>query len=72
VKVICNKCYVGDIKISFINKQIQALEKLILSRGGSLHKDEKRDRVIGVRQWTYENWASLVLPRMILTMSFLS
>ena len=37
-----------------MNDQIQALEKAILSRGGSLHKDEKRDRVIRVRQWTYD------------------
>ena len=37
-----------------MKEQTLALEKAILSRGGSLHKDEKRDRVIRVRQWTYE------------------
>jgi hypothetical protein len=41
-------------------EQIQALEKTILSRGGSLHKDEKRDsRVIRVRQWTYDRLGEL-------------
>lgn len=25
-----------------------------LARGSSLHKDEKRERVIRVRQWTYD------------------
>jgi hypothetical protein len=37
-----------------MNKQLQALEKSILARGGSFHKDERRDRVIRVRQWTYD------------------
>ncbi len=31
----------------------------LLSHGGSLHKDEKRDRVIRVRQWTYEKLGEL-------------
>jgi hypothetical protein len=52
-------CYLGDNKISFMNEQIQALEKNILSRGGNLHKDEKRDRVIRVRQWTYDKLGGL-------------
>jgi hypothetical protein len=42
-----------------MNEQIQALEKNILSRGGSLHKDKKRDRVIRVRQWTYDRLGEL-------------
>ena len=37
-----------------MNDQIQAFEKLILSRGGSFHKDQKRSRVIRVRPWTYD------------------
>ena len=56
---MCYKCYVGDNKISFMNEQLQAWEKAILSRGGSLHKDEKRDRVIRVRQWTYDRLGEL-------------
>jgi hypothetical protein len=30
-----------------------------LSQGGGLHKDEKRDRVIRVRQWTYDKLGEL-------------
>ena len=30
-----------------------------LSRGGSLHEEEKRDRVIRVRQWTYDKLGEL-------------
>jgi hypothetical protein len=52
-------CYVGDKKISFMKDQTLALEKAILSRGGSFHKDEKRDRVIRVRQWTYDRLGEL-------------
>ncbi len=37
-----------------MNKQPQALEKSIVARGGSFHKDQKRSRVIRVRPWTYE------------------
>jgi hypothetical protein len=35
-----------------MNDQTLALEKTILSRGGNLHKNEKRDRVMRVRDWT--------------------
>lgn len=48
-----------DNKISFMNEQFQDLQKTNLSRGGSLHKDEKRDRVIRVRQWTYDRLGQL-------------
>jgi hypothetical protein len=30
-----------------------------LSQGGGLHKDEKRDMVIRVRQWTYDKLSEL-------------
>ena len=30
------------------------IQTSILSRGGSLHKDERRDRVIRIRQWTHD------------------
>ncbi len=40
-----------------MNKRLQATT--ILSRGGSLHKDERRDRVIRVRQWTYDKLGEL-------------
>ena len=42
-----------------MNDQIQAFEKAILSRGGNLHKGEKRDKVIRVRQWTYDRLGEL-------------
>jgi hypothetical protein len=60
--VVSNMCYVcniGDSKISFMSDPTLALEKIILSRGGNLHKDEKRDKVIRVRQWTYEKLGEL-------------
>jgi hypothetical protein len=38
-----------------MNKTIQALEKeQELARGGIDNKDEKREKVIRVRQWTYD------------------
>jgi hypothetical protein len=42
-----------------MNEQLQALQKAILSRGGNLHKSEKRDKVIRVRQWTYDRLGEL-------------
>jgi hypothetical protein len=40
-----------------MHSQLQALENL--SRGGSYHKDQKRNRVIRVREWTYEKLGSM-------------
>jgi hypothetical protein len=41
-KVISNVFYeynVGDNKIRLVNKQLQAVEKSIVARGGSFYKD---------------------------------
>jgi hypothetical protein len=37
-------------------KQYQAQ---VLARGGSFHKDQKRDRVMRVRNWTFERLGEL-------------
>lgn len=41
-----------------MRKQLQTLRKQ-LARGGSSHKDQKRDRVIRVREWTYNRLGEL-------------
>ena len=41
-----------------MRKQLQTLRKQ-LARGGSFHKDQKRDRVLRVREWTYNRLGEL-------------
>ena len=41
-----------------MRKQLQTLRKQ-LARGGSLHNDQKRDRVIRAREWTYNRLGEL-------------
>ncbi len=40
-----------------MSDQVQALENL--SRGGNLHKDQKRNKVMRVREWTFDQLGNL-------------